>query len=591
MKIMKEILNMLLLLFVGIYGTYAQTAFSTLDYYNVSATFNNKNSLFWDGFGEPQFEAPKGSGKHSIFASALWIGGVNAQTDDIHLAATRFGQMGQDFYPGPIMNSEHYVSERPQYDRIFKLSCEEIEEFRAYTSCLNDPDCDVNVAFPFYVIPSDILDWPAHGDTTKGMALNLAPFVDVNGDNVYSPFQGDFPKIKGKQMLYFILSDDGMHTESGGEAMQIEIHVSAYVNKVFYGFGEDLDLKENAQNNTIYMNYKIINRSPNTYTNCYTGIWMDSDLGGAKDDYVGCFPSLNTYFTYNGDGFDENVNGASGYLDSPPAQGITFLAGPYKDADGLDNYVPLNTPGESNGIAYNDGIVDNERLGLSMHMYHNNSSGPTGDPSSAVEIYHFLQGIWSDGTHMVEGGNGHTNGCEEPFSCAETNYMFNHDNDVWNEVSSENTPGDRRQLGASGPFTFTPGQTQELDIAYVFAQADVSNDNFAAITKLKEYVLNLPSLSEHKNCQFDEIASVGPLQTAASSHIFPNPFNDAISIQFNSSIEREIELINLLGEKIFVQEVKSKSVKLQLPNIPKGTYFIKVKTADGSEELHKLIKS
>ena len=90
----KTILGLLL----GVGPAFAQTS-ASLDTNNISAKFFANGKLF-DGF----FEVPKGSGKNSIFAGNIWIGG-KVTAGQLHLAAQTYGQSGSDFFFGPIASS------------------------------------------------------------------------------------------------------------------------------------------------------------------------------------------------------------------------------------------------------------------------------------------------------------------------------------------------------------------------------------------------------------------------------------------------------------------------------------------------------
>jgi hypothetical protein len=79
------------------------------------------------------------------------------------------------------------------YDKIWKVSYTDINNF---ITAFNSGSV---VATP------DMLTWPAHGSGNN--SRNLAPFVDYNGDGIYNPNDGDYPKIKGDQTLYFIFND------------------------------------------------------------------------------------------------------------------------------------------------------------------------------------------------------------------------------------------------------------------------------------------------------------------------------------------------------------------------------------------------
>jgi len=437
-----------------------------LEFNNVKARFYSGGSDFWDhALGSPSYEVPKGSGKHTIFTADLWIGGVDSN-GQLRIAAQRYVANGHDFYPGPIMDSSNYsLAEDSIWDRLWKISKAEIDDHIA------------NWDQPGYTAPGDILNWPGNGDTAKGQAVRLAPYYDENNDQYYDPYDGDYPLIKGDQTMYFMRNDDrDVHNETGGNKMQIEIHGMAYA----FDCSSDAALFT-----TVFVNYKIINRSDNTYSSAYVGINADMDIGIPTDDFIGCDVERGSFFTYNG----STVDG--------PAQSVTFLGGPIMDADAIDN--PNGGCDESiNGLGFGDGVIDNERLGMTSFAYYCNPSvgcngAIQGDPSTAADFYSYLKGFWKDGTQMKYGGNGHANNCT---SCEDTRFMFPDgsdqcnwgtggvvpgDTNPWSEQTAGNTTNDRRGLGSMGPFTFEAGDTIELDIAYVYGNDLISIDPAASI--------------------------------------------------------------------------------------------------------------
>ena len=50
-----------------------------------------------------RYEIPKGSGKHSMFAGALWIGGYD-DNGQLKVAGQTYRQSGTDYWPGPLDN-------------------------------------------------------------------------------------------------------------------------------------------------------------------------------------------------------------------------------------------------------------------------------------------------------------------------------------------------------------------------------------------------------------------------------------------------------------------------------------------------------
>ena len=90
-------------------------------------------------------------------------------------------------------------------------------------------------------------------------------------------------------------------------------------------------------NNMTFYNYEMINRSTFTLTETYFGQWVDSDLGNAEDDYVGCDAERGLGYCYNGDAIDQDNGPSLGYGTTPPVIGVDFFEGPYMDDDSIDN--------------------------------------------------------------------------------------------------------------------------------------------------------------------------------------------------------------------------------------------------------------
>ncbi|HSN49661.1 MAG TPA: hypothetical protein VLR52_00420, partial [Bacteroidales bacterium] len=339
------------------------TGCSYLDINNVKALFRASGLQFLED--STQYEVPKGSGKYSIFSNSLWIGGKDDQ-GNLHLAAERYRQgpntsqpmTKPDFYAGPVMDSVYYsVAQDSNWNYIWNLKKADIEYHKAHYQ-----DAGYHLIY-------DILTWPGNGDTILGQAWQLAPFSDHNGDGIYNPSDGDYPSIRGDQAVFFIYNDDrGPHKETQGEKLRLEIH----------GMGYAFDMPEDtAMKNTVFLNYKIYNRSQKTYDSTYLGIFTDIDLGFAYDDFVGCDVERSMYFGYNGRPIDGSGQ-INEYGANPPAQAVTVLAGPYMDKDYLDNPRFDNNGNQLcdysvNGTNFGDEIIDNERFGLTGFAYINNS--------------------------------------------------------------------------------------------------------------------------------------------------------------------------------------------------------------------------
>jgi hypothetical protein len=405
----------------------------------------NRGDMHWD-LNSSVYEVPKNSGRKAIFASSLWIGGLDAG-NTLHQAAMTYRQTGNDYWPGPldtITGTTDSVTSA-MYDKIWKLDRWQIAEF--ITMFANG-----SVTAGTYIPAANIIDWPAHGSGTY--TRNMAPFIDVNGDGLYNPMtDGDYPKIKGDQMCYWIFNDNlNIHGETGGQALKVEIHASAYAFSC-----DSLSDSLKALNYTTFYNYDIFNRSSFSYHDAYISLWQDGDLGGYNDDYVGCNRTGNYSFQYNGDDTDESLSGVLSYGYNPPMYSNVILNGPpAPSADGVDND--------------NDGTMDEpgeRNLMTNVLNYNNSSHSVTGNPSTASQFYNYMRNRWKDGSPTIYGGDGTGVG-------GQYNYMYDGvpGSVGWSEVSENNPFVDRRIVMSCGPFNFAPAEMVNFNMAIVFTRDD-----------------------------------------------------------------------------------------------------------------------
>lgn len=398
----------------------AQNNFAFLDTNNVRARVNSGGLLFGDpDLQRASFEVPKGGGVSTIFASNFWIGGVSSD-QQLKLAVGTFGQGEQDWFPGPLTTdgtASTTAEVMSLYDRVWLANKSQIATHLAYIDAVQSGD--LSTSFPNgYSIPSWFFDWPAHGDTQNGFALNLAPFVDVNLDGLYNPTDLDYPNFPGDQCAYFIMNDKGGVHPSGSEPIGIEVHVMIYAFNATDGTALD---------NTVFVNYHVINRGTQTLSDTYCGIWTDTDLGTSYDDYLGCNVEHSFFYCYNGDAFDEASSSSPGYQANIPIQTVAIYGGPKRDDDLLDNGYTLSGPTSGtyayDGVGTADGIIDNEELGFSHFVSYNIGSNPVnGEPQIPSHFYNFMKGIWKNGSPMTYGGNGAGNGTGSTSTSA--SYMF-----------------------------------------------------------------------------------------------------------------------------------------------------------------------
>lgn len=457
-------------------GCSATTTQNDLDINNVRTTILVGGDMWWD-LSNPKYEVPINSGKHSIFAGALWIGGVD-QSNQVLTACQTYRQTGNDFWGGPInITSTSITSDRClAFDKHFVITKEEVENF------VEDPSTVTNV----------IKNWPGNGNAsnpTEGQFL--APFFDAAGDGVYDYTAGDYPgysldgeypevpipntlltKVEctdylfGDKTLWWVFNDVGnAHTETSSQPVGIEVRAQAFAFK-----------SNDEINDMTFYQYQVINRSSSSLNNTYFGQWVDPDLGNATDDYVGCDVPRGLGFCYNGDADDD---GAGGYGPNPPAVGVDFFQGPVADLnDNVDNDrdgcvdCTFLLDANNNTVQVNDEDLP-EKIIMSKFVYYNNfNNTPDGNPDGFTDFYNYLRGIWLDNLPMTYGGDG-----RDP-NAPLCNFMFPGDTDPdfpgtpWTEVTAGNPPEDRRFIQSAGAFTLASGAVNYITTGVVWARAD-----------------------------------------------------------------------------------------------------------------------
>ncbi len=556
--------------------------YNELDLNNIRAYISAGGIQFWPMYhGEEtdgNFEFPKGSSKNTIFSSSLWIGGLD-EFDSLKLAAETYRIPGMDFWTGPLSNNESELSIDLEtvinWYRVWKLTREEIEYHKQHY--LEEG----------YEILSDIASWPAHGDEDLNQAMDLAPFVDVDGDGVYNPVQGDYPLIRGDQCIYFIMNDLKKHYETKGKALGLEIQVMAYE---FSRNGiSPLD-------NTLFLSYKIYNRSASTYHNTYLGVFTDFDIGSPYDDYVGCDVARSTYYSYNGDEYDEGH-----YGNIIPAQAVVLLGGPMMDDNGIDD--SKDYCDESiNGIGFSDGITDNERFGMSgfafiKNYYWYDSLYSTGRPDVDYEFYNCLNSLWKDGTTIEYGGLGSpADGSYGP----STKFMFPGLTDPcywgtsgdqpngpvnWTENSAGNAPGDRSGQGIMGPFTFEPGTMERIDIAYVASFADPGETAvetlMRSVDEVRAKYLENPTYFGYQWLGMEE-KQIDPQENKLV--VYPNPVNSQLTFNYNvTDTKADYLLTDIMGIVILHGTLDNREQHIiDVSKLKTGIYILTVLTVNGN---------
>jgi len=298
---------------------------------------------------------------------------------------------------------------------------------------------------------------------------------------------------------------------------------------------------------TIYLRYRLINKSGFAIDSMYAGMFSDIDIENYADDFVGCDSALSLGYGYNGVA-DQICYGE--YNGSPHAAGYVILQGPV---------VPSQGDTATIGFRY---VPDCKNLAMTSFYY--NGSGSVwpspllGNYDGTLMVYNLLKGYHATPDAVpfpFVAGSG-------PDSGKTTKYPLNGDpltgqGDV--DGKGKNLqPGDRRIVVCTGPFSMQPGEMQEIVFALIGAEGDASLSNVAAITLLKHYAMMVHEIYKDIEDIPAKEPPEPPVNPVPDANMFilgdnyPNPFNSTTTIRFMLYNEMEVRLsiYNTRGQKV-----------------------------------------
>ncbi len=363
--------------------------------------------------GHSGMEWPKGTFKYINYASGIWVAGKVG--GDIRTAV---GEYAPEFSAGPYGGD---------------ASAPEHQLYIVNKSDLADP-----------LASSDFQNWPADLG---------APWVDEDGDGVYSPLPlgPDHPEFLGDQVIWWVMNDAVQAEHSVFNTLPLGIEMQMTI------WGYD---RPDAFGDMMFIKALIINKGGISVDSTIIGLWSDPDLGYAGDDFVGCDTTLGLGFCYN-DGPDADYGSAA------PAIGYDFFQGPI---------VP--SPGDT-AFAFGREIPDYKNLVMSSFTKYINGDPVYTDPNDAVEAYNYMSGFLRNGVPYINSATGLPSKFVHP---DDPNDNIDGADDVWVD-SDDHASGDRRFLMNAGPFTLADGDSQEVVFGIIIAQGASA---LGSVTALKE---------------------------------------------------------------------------------------------------------
>ena len=536
----------------------------------IAAYVYNDGTLFNDVDGQGGFRFPyTGEGSPSVMGNAvLWLGGF--AFDDLTTAAGAFGNGGRsDFAPGPL-NPETALpyTDFPceLFNKIWMVTGEEIRDF------LDDWNDNKNIDENHL----SIFLWPGNGnphfyiDSLPNTKQGWAPFFDRNHDDIYDPLEGDFPLPEGpydvtnfipSELTWTVFHDNTSHVLSVGLPIKMEVQQTVWTRHC-----------ENQPEiaNTVFVDYKLINRNVEDISEFHAGIVADFDIGCSRDDYIGSIPSRNAFYGYNFRSIDGGCP-----LDTPPfgnqPPGVSVSFAHTKYGGVLDHFIHFAGSG-----------IEDPPIGQSS-------------PGSPVEFYRYLTGIWRDGTPLTFGGSGY-----DPNSNDFTDYAFigNPNNEgEWSMLETLAPNFDYRVVGSTGfskhwqnfpgsSLTIRPNESVGLSVAFT-CHRDAAYDHITIINKM----IN-DDLKNLELAYFDETGINGPYcqnftieepneeeeeEPAFIAGIYPNPTSDKITIAIPEETIEEVAVFNTAWQLLYMDDEPVEEIQIvDLDGFAAGLYFVRI---------------
>ena len=413
----------LLFIFFASFSVYGQV--SSIKFGNNAMRIDLRDKAYFEGdqfFGFNRGYHFASSGIQLMRSMQIFFGGID-ENGQVRCNDWR------PFFPGPYSSQNAYLT--PNYlqkyaNGIWTVNRQEIEYHID------------NYMQPGYVIPQSIAHWPAHGDTTLGVAYNLAPFVDVNGDGVYNPELGDYPCILGDYTAYIINTDfktSNMFT--GSHDLGVEMHTMVYQ----FNSNDYID-------STTFMQVRLINRGFQNYPTFKFGLFSFLQSENIFMDLAGTNPNENMVFTYSS-------NSSSG-----TAIGLKIL---------------------------------NSNIGVGGFIPHFQSATgfpmDTLIPINASHFWNYLNARYRGGSPFVQGGNGFMGG---PGSVnIPTNFLFDGDPNIpgsWTDGWHQGWSIEKRSLLGTESYSLLSGQEKVFDFAFIVNASGLGLENVAGLFEYSQQV-------------------------------------------------------------------------------------------------------
>lgn len=370
----------------------------------------------------------------------------------------------------------------------------------------------------------------------------------------------------------------------------VEMHIMIYNYNYTY---------PNSTKNAIFYDVKVNKKTLGKLDSFIFSMFLDPDLGYFYDDLLGCQPSSNSIFTYNGDNFDEpSFNGIENYGNNPPVFVSSFIRPKMNSWWPYFNFAgwPIFTP-PHNTIPY---------LGLDTNM-----NPFSGNPSNLSDRNNMLSmGIIPRDFKYIQNTGVVKLNYNQPLNYEFVLYThqykeYNARPNIYDSVliplESIKKGPISKECNISFSATITP-TTDHLKNGRIQLESIIASKPFLAKWSSLETteILNNKDSGKYRvviidanNCMKDSAFYI-PLITKGTAEIaetrldnifiFPNPIENQLTIKNPNQLKIEnVSIYDVVGKLVYQTTLNSKNETsdLGLKTLPRGNYLMYITTGHG----------
>lgn len=505
----------------------------------------------------------------------LWMFGLDS-LDQIRGNASNHPFNNVSLNTGPLSEDGTQLdSPNCEWDHIWVVKEFEIESFIA------DYEDDLQVDATQH---PTIFSWPAKGNSFFTQFFNmelpntsegLAPFHDLNGNNIFEPNFGEYPAIQcAKEAAWWVVNslDQTLTQMEMDLAVEIQILAMTGIEPT------DSEILER----TSYLEIKMINRTPHEIDSFAIGFQAYPLLGHRSDDYTGYNSAVNSMFVYNKDSLD-------GPQSMPDTDSLAFLAD--KPLAGIAQLNPFHIP-----AIYENNTWESPPLGVpadtliavnptkAMSCYYGIATGNPGIycPDQLWEFVNYLNGTWRDGTLPTTGGSGYNLSSPGTIDYIHPGNPANPTE--WSRCTAPLVASDWSTIMSTHDIRLDPNAVLHTTLAlhHILPPEATCPD----INPFQEAIQEIQNWKEERCSRFPTSASEIYKSSNITITSYPNPAQDKIIFEdlTQSGIRLgNIHVFDLLGRVVTIKDFSGDSTGiLHRGNIASGLYFYQLEILGSS---------